>query len=90
MIPCSAGGSLFTFGRGEPVYEFSPLVPSTASELGGIFYVERERQRRLFNDYHRIIKSIGIRILDDYVQVAFDKGIESFLENWEIGYGPVN
>jgi hypothetical protein len=25
------------FGRGEPVYEFSPVAPSTASELGGIF-----------------------------------------------------
>jgi len=25
------------FGRGEPVYEFSPVAPSTASELEGIF-----------------------------------------------------
>lgn len=72
-------------GGGEDVETASDCIDVSAR-----FHIERERQRRFFDHYQRIIGGIRAAIFEDYIQITFDKGIEPFFEGWEIGYGPVN
>jgi hypothetical protein len=52
--------------------------------------LELQRKGSFYDRHHEIIDGIVWRLFDDRIDVILEPGIETLLEDWELGYGPID
>jgi len=72
-------------GRGENI-ETAPNGVDVNASLN----LERQRQRLFFDRQKDILRSIRWQLFASHVNVVFEPSIQSYLEGWELGYGPID